>query len=215
MKHKLQILGIIGCCMGVWLHQAAAATAFSNLGQTRVGSLPVASDSWRGEAFYTGTNAAGYVLKSVQLQLTAATGGPSGFKLSLYDANGVVPGNSLELLSGVEPSGSGVFTFQSSGLVLNPSRKYFVVATASTPLAAGAFQWDLTSWIDQANIFEFHAGGILYSSPNGQAWYYTRPNNFMFAVNATIVPEPGTLALGLCGGVLGLAAREAGKRGRG
>lgn len=131
----------------------------------------------------------------------AIPGVPSGFRLGIYDRNGATPGDLLQSLTGTESSGSGVSTFQSSGLALQPNSEYFIVATATTPLASGAFQWDITSWVDQAQIFEFRAGGILYSSPDGQAWDYSRPNNFMFAVNATVVPEPSASAM-LLGGSL-------------
>jgi len=180
---------------------------FSNLGQTLVGNMAIASDSWRANRFYTGTNTDGYLLNSIQLQLGTPTGTPSGFSLGIYDFNGVIPGISLELLTGNEPSGSGVFTFQSSGLVLHPNSAYFIVATATTPLASGSFQWDITSWVDQTNFFEhvfdFGAGGFLYHSSDGHTWTYSRPNNFMFAVHATAVPEPSSLLLFFGGLVFG------------
>jgi hypothetical protein len=189
------------------MNHADAATMFSNLGQEPVGSLAIASDSWRAEGFYTGTNAEGYLLNSIQLQLGTPIGLPSGLSLGIYDRNGVIPGNSLETLTGAEPSGSGVFTFQSSGLVLHPNRAYFIVATTTTPLASGAYQWEITSWVDQANVFGFSAGGLLYHSSDGLTWTYSRPNNFMFAIDATVVPEPSALALWLCGAALWLAVR--------
>ncbi len=196
------VLTIVSWGLVIQPNQTTAATMFSNLGQTSVGSLAIASDSWRAEAFATGTNPGGYLLNSIQLQLGASIGTPSGFSLSIYNFNEVIPGNSLELLTGVEPSGSGVFTFESSGLVLQPNSAYFIVATATTPLISGSFKWDTTSWIDQSHVFDFSAGGLLYHSSDGQTWTYTRPNNFMFAINATIVPEPSSMALCLTGGIL-------------
>jgi PEP-CTERM motif len=202
MKHKMLILPIVGCCILIQMDQAGAATMFSNLGQTAIGSMAIASDSWRAEEFYTGANPDGYLLNSIQIQLDTPIGVPSGFSLGIYDRNGVTPGNSLELLARTEPSGTGIFTFQSSGLVLHPNSGYFVVATATTPLSSGSFQWDITSWVDQTPVFDFGAGGLLYHSSDGNTWTYSRPNNFMFAVNATVIPEPSTLVLA----VLGLAA---------
>lgn len=168
---------------------------FSNLGQPSVGSLAIASDSWRAEGFYTGTNPSGYLLNSIQLQFDTPIGVPSGFRFGIYDFNGVIPGGSLESLTGTEPSGSGVYTFQSSGLVLQPNSAYFIVATSATPLASGSFQWETTSWVDQTHAFDFGAGGFLYHSTDGNTWTYSRPNNFMFAVNATVIPEPSAIAL--------------------
>jgi hypothetical protein len=43
------------------------------------GSPSVASDSWLAAEFGTGTDASGYVLNSVQLGMTDASGNPSGF----------------------------------------------------------------------------------------------------------------------------------------
>jgi hypothetical protein len=134
------------------------------------------------------------LLNSIQLQLGTPIGMPSGFSLGIYDGNVSTPGNLLQSLVGTEPTGSGVFTFQSSGLALQPNSAYFIVATASTPLASGAFQWDVTSWVDQAHVFDFGAGGLLFESVDGHAWAYSRPNNFMFAVNATTIPEPSAMA---------------------
>ena len=179
---------------------------FSNLGQTPTGSLAVGNNAWCAEEFFTGTNSGGYLLDSIQLQLGTPIGTPSGFSLSIYDGNGVggfTPGNLLQSLSGAEPSASGVFTFQSSGFLLNPNSSYFIVATAATPLTSGSFQWDTTSWIDQAHVFDFAAGGLLFQSSDGHAWTYSRPNNFVFAVYATTIPEPSSLVLfGLAGSFL-------------
>ena len=204
------MLPIVVCCLLTQTDQASAATVFSNLGQTGVGSLAIASDSWRAERFYTGTNADGYLLNSIQFQLGTAIGMPSGFSLAIYDRNASIPGNLLQSLVGSEPSGNGVFTFQSSGLALQPNSAYFIVATATTPLAAGSFQWEITSWVDQTHVFDFSAGGLLFESVDGHAWTYSRPNNFLFAVDATAIPEPSALALLALSGSLIAAARNRG-----
>jgi hypothetical protein len=197
----MYIFTIAGCCIVVQMKNAGAATTFSNLGQAPLGSLAIASDSWRAEGFFTGANTDGYLLNSIQLQLETPMGAPSGFSLSIYDRNGSTPGSLLQSLTGPEPSGSGVFTFQSSGLVLHPISAYFIVATATTPLTSGSFQWEITSWVDQTHAFDFGAGGLLFQSPDGHTWTYSRPNNFMFAVNATVIPEPSIHALLGLGGL--------------
>jgi hypothetical protein len=179
-------------------HLAWPATVFSNLGQSSVGSLSIAQDSWRAEKFITGTNAAGYTLNSIQLQLATPSGTPSGLSLGIYNRIGATPGILLQALSGPSPSGSGVFTFQSGSLYLNPNEEYFVVVTASTSSSTGSFQWGLTpwtSWVGLNHLYDFYEGGFLYSSQDGQAWTYSRPNNFMFALNATVIPEPTAICL--------------------
>ncbi len=197
---------IVGCYLVVLAQLASAATLLSNIGQTPVGSLAIANDSWRAERFFTGTNSGGYSLNSIQLQFGTPVGVPSGISLGIYDynydGNSTTPGNLLHSLTGADPSGNGVSTFQSSGLVLKPYSTYFIVATATTPLTAGSFQWDITSWVDRAHVFDFGAGGLLYHSSDGQSWTISRPNNFVFSVNATVVPEPASLALCLCGGII-------------
>src|SRR6266540_1507251 len=64
---------------------AQATTYVSNLSQgSGPGSLAVGSDLWVGAAFSTGTNAAGYVLSSVQLSLTGGFKSPTGFSVAIY-----------------------------------------------------------------------------------------------------------------------------------
>jgi len=211
MNHRTLILKIVSCCIALQAVDAHANTVFSNLGQTPAGSLAVASDSWRSERFFTGTNIGGYWIDSIQIQLGTPIGTPSGFSLSIYDMNGLggfTPGNLLHSLSGPEPFARGVFTFQSAEFFLNPNSGYFIVATATTPLASGAFQWDTTSWVDQESVFDFRASGLLFESSDGHAWTYSRPNNFVFAVNATAIPEPSSLMLLGLGGLWWAAGRN-------
>src|SRR5476649_23015 len=59
-------------------------TYMSDLGISSVGSNPIGSDSWFATGFFTGTNPGGYMLNSVQLPMTAATGNPSGFTVMIY-----------------------------------------------------------------------------------------------------------------------------------
>ena len=173
---------------------------FSNLGQTPTGSLAVGNNAWCAEEFFTGTNSGGYLLDSIQLRLGTPTGTPSGFSLAIYDRNPpggfVSPGSLLQNLTGPAPSGSGVFTFQSLGLILNPSKLYFVVATAATPISSGSYGWEISPWLQPppGNLYWF-PGSSLYQSTDGLTWTGTRPNNFMFAINATAVPEPSSLFL--------------------
>ncbi len=198
MKHSISILKIVSSCIAIQAVDACAGTAFSNIGQTPVGSLAIASNSWRAEQFFTGTKTGGYWLDSVTIQLGSPVGTPFGFSLGIYDNNGLggfTPGNLLQSLSGAEPSVSGTFTFLSSSLLLTPNSSYFIVATADSPLTSGSFQWDTTSWVYQGHAYEFGAGGLLFQSLNGQTWTYSRPNNYVFAINATAVPEPSSLVL--------------------
>ena len=124
-------------------------TYLSNLGQLSNGSNAVGSDSWLAALFYTGVNAAGYSLDSVQLEMADASGSPSDFTAMIYGMNskmigGVFPGSSLGTLDGsLDPAMGDIYTFTAiSNLLLSPGTPYFIVLTAGTPVASGAFAWN-------------------------------------------------------------------------
>ena len=200
----LVISGALLCFTSVSLGQSTSF--FSNLGQTPVGSLPIGNNAWCATDFITSLNSSGYLLNSVQLRLDTPTGTPSGLTVAIYDRssiNGIQIGGLLETLSGAAPSGSGVFTFQSAGLALGPSRLYYLVATAATPVASGSYRWDITPWLQpppDSSPELFGARPSIYQSADGFSWNITRGNNFMFAINATAVPEPSSLVLLCLGG---------------
>src|ERR1700733_1355144 len=105
-------------------------TYLSNLGQSSAGSNPVGSNSWVASEIITGNNPDGYILNSIQLGMTNASGSPSGFMVMIYSAifgSGINPGSSLDTLSGsTDPEASSVYTYTpASNLVLSPSTDYF------------------------------------------------------------------------------------------
>jgi hypothetical protein len=74
------------------------------------------------------------------------------------------------------------------------------VLAAATPVANGAYEWSLagTSSYNPADQWTSH--GTLYRSSNGSSLTYIPGAYPQFAINATPVPEPGTLGLiALCG----------------
>jgi hypothetical protein len=119
----------------------------SNLGQSPSGSYEVGSDSWYAAYFSTGPNAGGYMLGSVQLAMADGAGSPDGFTVMIYnngaDGLGAVPGSSLATLNGsANPSAAGTYTYTAdSSLVLSPNTDYFIVLTAGTAVANGAYEW--------------------------------------------------------------------------
>ncbi len=175
----------------------------SNLGQTSTGSASIASDSWIAQTFITGPNSEGYILNSVQLLMDATSGTPSGFTVSLYSKTGdphslQIPGDSpqssLGSLSGSDPTTSGIFNYTASGIMLSPSTFYFLVATATTSVADGAYTWSAANGVTQNNGFTID--NSYFGSPNGSSWtWYPRQDVFQFGIYATAVPEPATLAL--------------------
>jgi hypothetical protein len=187
----------------LWLFAGLPAPAqgtlyLSNLGQTQVGNSPAGSDSWLAEPIRTGTAPGGYVLDSVQLLMSAATGNPSGFSVSIYNPvalpSGVFPGNSLGSLIGSDPVAGGIHTYTASGIMLAPLTTYFVVVTAATPMEEGAFNWSYanSSFIsNQAWLLN----NYICNSSDGINWNRTRGLNFQLGVYATAIPEPTSFVL--------------------
>ena len=191
--------------------QAQGTLYVSNLGQTCTGSSPVGNDSWLAADFVTGTNAGGYLLNSVQLALTNASGTPSGFTAMIYSYNpllygaAVLPGSSLGTLNGsLDPVAGGIYTYSpASTLTLSPGTVYFIVLTAGTGVASGAYEWSVTSTQTPTLSGGWHGDDTFLSSSGGLNWGPVANAFPQFAIYATpAVPEPSTLGLFVLGGFL-------------
>jgi hypothetical protein len=214
MKRTI-IVGVVVSAIGLVNPRTVQAqgtiTYLSNLGQTSAGSIAVGSDSWLAAMFRTGGNTGGYTLNSVQLAMTDATGGSNGFIVMVYSfksslgAN--VPGSSLGTLTdSIDPATGGTYTYDSaSSLILSPGTDYFIVITAGTTVANGAYEWSL-SGINSYNP----TGGWAVTAPDadvwksngGSSWNSLSGTNPQFAINATAAPEPGVIGLFALGGLL-------------
>jgi hypothetical protein len=199
MKQIILVAAAVGAALLVaQVAPGQGTTYISNLEQPPVGSGAVGNDSWFAQPFITGTNSAGYVLDSVQLLMNGASGTPSGFTASIYSANGA-PAGSLGSLMGADPTAGGLFSYAASGLTLSPGTYYYVVVTATTPIAQGAYQWsaaDSFGRIFTAPGDPWAIPDLYYGSGNGSSWTFNaRQNIFQFAVNATVVPEPASYSL--------------------
>jgi hypothetical protein len=182
--------------------QAQGTLYVSNLGQTPTGSAAIASDAWIAQRIITGNNSSGYILNAIQLLMGAASGNPSGFNVSIYSSLSDEPNNSLGNLVGSDPSAGGIFTYTASGLTLSPSTVYFIVQTAATPMAQGAYDWSVADSFTQGSDV-WTIDDFYFSSPDGTSWTeYVRENVFQMAIYATPVPEPSTLGLTALGGLL-------------
>jgi hypothetical protein len=214
---KKRIVNAIGvCAIGLaapQIVQAQGTTYLSNLNLTPTGSNPVGSDSWLAAGVYTGNNTGGYTLNSVQLALTGASGNPSGFSVMLYanDGNpfGENPGSSLGTLTGsLNPVSGGVYTFTAdSSITLLPSTQYYIVLTAGTSIASGAYSWNYTG-TSSYQPGDSWVASVTLSSNNGSvgSWYRLGANAIydfsQFAITATPVPEPSPKTLLGLGSIL-------------
>jgi hypothetical protein len=215
MKNGITVSAII-LVVGLFDPQITTAqgttTFLSNLGQTPDGTNPVGSDSWLAAGVLTGNNAGGYVLNSVQFTLTDASGNPGGFTAMLCSANigiGINPGNNLGTLTGsADPRTGGTYTYAAvSSISLSPHTYYFIVLTAGTTVANGAYEWNFMN----TSAYQPQDGWgatVTLSSGNGSTWTIlgSDPNYFysQFALMATATPTPEPCVLGLfvLGGLL-------------
>jgi hypothetical protein len=201
-------------------------TYLSTLDQPSAGSLAVGSDSWLALGFRAGSNANGYTLDSVQLAMANASGNPNGFTAFLYSAGpspgGLYssgPGINLGTFSGsLNPSTGGIYTFTAvSNLMLAQNMAYFIVLTAGTAVANGAYELGYTGatndilsngWVGYAGVWTSTNGALPFPPPRFSPTY---GNLAQFALNATAIPEPGVLSLFGLGGLAFLWHRRKAK----
>jgi hypothetical protein len=209
---KKIIAGVTAFALGLLTQQITQAqgtmTYLSNLSLTSAGSLAVGSDSWYAALFITGPNSSGYTLDSIQLAMTDASGTPSGFMAMVY--NGIFGGTGIEgsigtLDGSLNPAAGGIYTFTpDSNLTLSANTSYYVVLTAGTTVANGAYEWSYAGTSSYNPIGGWSSSGNTWSSTNGRvsalSWQPTSSFT-QFAINVTDAPEPGVLGLFGLGGV--------------
>lgn len=194
------------------LHAQGTTTFLSNISQPSTGSTAVGSNSWIATLFYAGTNPEGYLLNSIRLTMTDSSGNPSAFTVALYSAPDILGGNSpgsdLGTLSGsANPTSAGVYTYSAtSGISLSTGTPYFIVITAGTAVANGAYEWSLAG-VNSYNPVDGWAvtGGVssgVLQSANGSSWTSLSATYPQFAIDATAAPEPGVMGLMVVGGLI-------------
>jgi hypothetical protein len=208
------VIVLVVALLAPQITQAQGTIYLSNLGQPSAGSLAVGSDLWLAAGIHTGNNVGGYVLNSVQLGMTDASGNPGGFVAMLYTDVGIggpLPGSSLGTLSGsTDPATGGIFTYTPvSSLTLSPYTTYFIVLTAGTAVANGAYEWSYAGG-NSYNPFGGWSFEGFFQSSDGSSWNYTSSAFAQYAIDATAVPEPGVFGLfGLGGSFLAWHRRKA------
>jgi hypothetical protein len=190
--------------------QAQGTTYLSNLEQPSAGSFAAGSNSWLAATFGTGTNAGGYVINSIQLAMSNASGNPSGFQVRVYAAagGGGYPGTLLGTLNGsLDPVTAGIYTYTPTATLTLPiSGPYDIVLTAGTAVGNGAYEWSVAGMNSYNpsggwNTLGGTAGGVLTSSNGSPSSWILNGSAFpQFAIDATAVPEPGVLSLFVLGG---------------
>ncbi len=207
---KKLISGGIVLAIGLMTSQITQAqgtmTYISNLGQPSAGGNSVGSDSWYAVEFRTGPNVGGYVLNTVQLTMTDASGSPSGFTVMLYSAfvgAGTSPGSSLGTLSGsLNPVTSGIYTYTpTSSLTLLPGTFYFIVLTAGTAVANGAYGWSYVGTYSYSQSGGWGTDASVLHCSDGSSWSPILSVDAQYAITATPVPEPGVFGLFVLGGL--------------
>ena len=201
----LAILALAFALLSPQIAQAQGTLYISNLGQTTTGSSPVGNDSWLAADFRTGPNAGGYLLNSVQSALADASGNPNGFTVMLYTAivgRAVMPGSSLGTLNGsLDPVAGGIYTYRpASDLALTPSAVYFIVLTAGTAVANGAYEWSFASTYAPILNGVWQGDAAFLSSSDGLIWQGLTGAYAQFGIYATAVPEPSALGSLVLGG---------------
>ena len=195
--------GVIVFAVGLLAAQTARSQGtvyVSNLAQPSSGSLAVGTDLWVADEFMTGNNPGGYALDSVQLAMAPASGAPNGFAVMLYSqhqpALGLEPGGGLGTLMGsTDPVIGGIYTYTASGMMLAPSTSYFIVATAGTPVASGAYAWSVENTSFPSSSGGWSTTVLAFNSSDGLSWAGPAVDDVQFALTATAVPEPDTLYL--------------------
>jgi len=192
----------------------AGATAYlSNMGAPFEGYG--IGTNWTAQSFETGTNSSGYILNSITIPMLGTDGNPTnGFALAVFSKKGVFPGSSLEVLAGSsDPSVySTQYVYTSTGLLLQPSTIYWIVASATTPY----YFWPTTHAQDYTSADGWFLDTVGSSratfDPVKHTWTVNPTSTYgtqNFILDATAVPEPSSLALsGFALACLGFAIRR-------
>ena len=107
--------------------QAQSKVLVSNVGQINQGHGSLL-DFDQAQAFTTGSNIAGYTLKSVEIDIGTTNENATAFTVSVHSNSSGAPGASLGTLSNpASLSRDGVYAFTTRGIALAAATTYFVV----------------------------------------------------------------------------------------
>jgi len=197
VKSKVQIVALSLFLLGFAVTPTveAQSTLFvSNIGSTNLVFVGLGANYWMAQPFITGTNPSVYVLNSIQLTMLV-TGPSSGTNLqvSLFSNNGGMPGTSMGMLSGSDPTTSGPVTYTASGIILAPMTPYWLL------ISSGLTQFGFPVFLDGASQTTNYmsSGGWSLNAP----MYSTDMVNWQAALNypaqiaiRATTPEPPVCA---------------------
>jgi hypothetical protein len=175
----------------------------SNLGESG-GDLSVQGGK---QSFETGTASNGYMLNSITLLMGPWQGYASNFSVSIYNDNNGQAGVLISALDGnSDPETAGQYVYTATGIFLNSTTPYWIVATcdrspSSPPFPLVGYSWQVTSSTNFVSADRWSVGSAVVNTPIPVG--DNSPRLLQFALNATQVPEPSVFALG--GLALGLA----------
>ena len=126
-----------------------------------------------------------------------ATDNPNNLTAMLYSGVDVLaprPKSYLVTLDGTaNPSTAAVYTYTSgSNFLLSPSTWYFIVLTAGTSVADGAYNWSYGSRFGYVRSGGWLNDSGIYQSSDGSSWTLAGGSDWdaQFAITATAIPEP-------------------------
>jgi len=193
---------------------AKAATMITNMSESSDYWASISETGWRAQKFKTDASAATFTLDSVVLKIGNSMQG-GNFFVKIYNTAGSegvwLPDNSsvLGTLTGnADPFMGGDCTYTASGITLQASTNYWIVAGVSS--GSGSYEWIGTNSTTTTGAWSITATNTTAESVNsGSNWTSLDGRPLMFAVNATAVPEPsGVLLLMAGGGVLAFVRRR-------
>jgi hypothetical protein len=171
---------------------AQGTVYLSNLGETGTGAVVGGG----GQSFETGGASNGYMLNSITLLMGEFLPNASNFNVSIHTDNSGQAGASIGVLDGnIDPETAGQYVYTASGITLNATTTYWVVATCDSSstlppiLPPGGYTWQFTS----SPAYTFADGWNIDTSLSESL-----PGSYQmlqFSIDATPLPEPSTLAV--------------------
>ena len=173
----------------------------SNLGEPSSGFVAVGSDSLIAVPFLTGDNGRGYSINSIQLLMSASTGNPNNFFISIHNPQRMEgPGTLVGHLTGPSPTTAGIYSYTAANMQLAPVSIYWLQVASDTPVANGSFSLNLANSTNFNSLQGWALGTGYDRSTDGVNWSVINMP-VQLAINASSIPEPSSLLL-FFGGLL-------------